>query len=100
MSNTDINGKVIPEPIAPKVSMQTKLSYGFGSFGKDFSLCVVNTFLFFYLTDVAKVPATIAGVIFLVARVWDTVNDFLFALIVTKVNTRWGKYKPWLIAGN
>ena len=100
MSNTDINGKEIPAPIAPKVSMQTKLSYGFGSFGKDFSLCVVNTFLFFYLTDVAKVPATIAGVIFLVARVWDTINDFLFALIVTKVNTRWGKYKPWLIAGN
>ena len=49
MSNTDINGKEIPAPIAPKVSMQTNLSYGFGSFGKDFSLCVVNTFLTFGL---------------------------------------------------
>ena len=44
-----------PTPIAPKVSMQTKLSYGYGSFGKDLSLCLVNTFLFFYLTDVAGV---------------------------------------------
>lgn len=93
-------GNEIPSPVAPKVSMQTKLSFGYGSFGKDFSLCVVNTFLFFYLTDVAHVSAAIVGIIFLVARVWDTVNDFLFALIVSKVNTRWGKYKPWIFAGN
>ena len=44
--------------------MQTKLSYGYGSFGKDFSLALVNVFLFFYLTDVAGMSAATVGIIF------------------------------------
>ena len=87
-------------PIAPKVSMQTKLSYGYGSFGKDLSLCLVNTFLFFYLTDVAEVSAAACGIIFLAARIWDTINDPIFGFIVAKCNSRWGKYKPWIFVGN
>lgn len=87
-------------PIPPKVSMQTKLSYGYGSFGKDFSLALVNIFLFFYLTDVAGMSAATVGIIFLIARIWDTVNDPIWGYIVAKTNTRWGKYKPWLFIGN
>lgn len=95
------NSKGSPETYTiPKVSMQTKLSYGYGSFGKDYSLALVNTFLFFYLTDVANVSAAAVGVIFLVARVWDTINDVLFGYMIAKMNTRWGKYKPWIFFGN
>lgn len=86
--------------IAPKVSMQTKLSYGYGSFGKDFSLCVVNTFLFFYLTDVANVSAATVGIIFLAARIYDFVNDPIFGALAAMTKTRWGKYKPWILIGN
>ena len=88
-----------PTPIAPKVSMQTKLSYGYGSFGKDLSLCLVNTFLFFYLTDVAGVSAAVCGIIFLVARIWDTINDPMFGYIVAKFYNKLG-YKPWIFVGN
>lgn len=87
-------------PATPKVTMQTKLSYGYGSFGKDFSLALVNVFLFFYLTDVAGMSAATVGIIFLVARIWDTINDPIWGYIVAKTNTRWGKYKPWLLIGN
>ena len=87
-------------PIQPKVSMQTKLSYGYGSLGKDLSLALVNTFLFFYLTDVANVSPAVVGIIFLVARIWDTINDPIWGYIVAKTNTRWGKYKPWIFIGN
>lgn len=88
-----------PTPIAPKVSMQTKLSYGYGSFGKDLSLCLVNTFLFFYLTDVANVSAAAVGIIFLGARIWDTMNDPMFGFIVAKLLHRVG-YKFWIFIGN
>ncbi len=86
--------------MTPKVSMQTKLSYGYGSFGKDLSLALVNVFLFFYLTDVAGVSPAAVGIIFLVARIWDTVNDPIWGYIVAKCNSRWGKYKPWIFIGN
>ncbi|HCA8417320.1 TPA: melibiose:sodium transporter MelB [Klebsiella variicola] len=79
--------------------MSTKLSYGAGGFGKDFGLNVVNTFLFFYYTDVVGVSAYTIGLIFLVARVWDMFADMLFAYMVSKTKSRWGKYKPWIMVG-
>ncbi|WP_019616096.1 melibiose:sodium transporter MelB [Psychromonas ossibalaenae] len=83
-----------------KVAMPTKLAFGFGGFGKDFGLVVVNTFLFFYYTDVVGVSAAFIGSVFLGARIWDTINDPLLGYLVTKTKSRWGKYKPWIFIGN
>lgn len=83
-----------------RVSLATKLSFGIGGFGKDFGLIAINTFLFFYYTDVIGVSAAFVGTVFLLARVWDTINDPIMGYIVSKTNTRWGKYKPWVLVGN
>lgn len=82
-----------------RVPMSTKLSYGAGGFGKDFGLNVVNTFLFFYYTDVVGISAYTIGLIFLVARLWDMFADMIFAYMVSKTKSRWGKYKPWIMIG-
>ena len=49
------------------------------------------------MTDVG-ISAITVGVIFMVAKVWDAVNDPLFGILVDKVNLRSGKYIPWLRA--
>ncbi len=86
--------------ITGKVSNQTKWSFGLGGFGKDFGLVLVNIFIMIYYTDVAGLsPIFLAGM-FLLARVWDTINDPILGYIVAKTNTRWGKYKPWILVGN
>lgn len=85
---------------APHVSLATKLSYGIGGFGKDFNLIIVNTFLFFYYTDIAGASAYFVGLVFLGARIWDTINDPIFGYLVAKTKSRWGKYKPWILVGN
>lgn len=82
------------------MNISTKLSYGFGALGKDFSLAVVNTFLFFYLTEVATIAPATLGIIFLVARIWDVIDDPLWGYIFTKFYARYGTYKPWILLGN
>ncbi|EMQ0913128.1 melibiose:sodium symporter [Mixta theicola] len=83
-----------------RLPFATKMSYGIGGFGKDFGLVVVNTFLFFYYTDVVGIKAEIVGLIFLVARFWDVIADIFIAYLISKTKTRWGKYKPWILVGN
>jgi len=59
-------------------------------------------FLIFYLTDIINLPKNtmwwVAGII-LAARIFDALTDPLMGFIIDNTNTRWGKFKPWLVIG-
>lgn len=64
---------------------------------------IVNTFVgsFFalYLTD-NGITAYAVGILFLIARVWDAVNDPIFGAILDRTNLKTGKFLPFLRAAN
>jgi len=45
--------------------------------------------MLYFFTDVARINPAIAGVILLINKIWDSINDPLIGVISDRVNTRW-----------
>lgn len=76
--------------------------FGIGTLGRDISYTLVSMYLMFYLTDVIRITGgTLAAVtaVVVVARVFDALSDPVVGLLVDNTATRWGKFKPWIVAG-
>ena len=58
---------------------------------------MINTYLTLFYTDVVGLSAAAISFIMLVARVWDAANDPMMGLIADRTNTRWGKFRPYLM---
>jgi len=59
----------------------------------------ISTFYQLYLINVG-ISAYIVGVLFLVGRVWDAVNDPMFGALVDKVHIKGGRFLPWMRIAN
>jgi len=85
-----------------QTSSYNRITFGLGTIGRDMVYAIVSMFLLFYLTDIINLPTEtmwwVAGII-LVARIFDALTDPLMGFIVDNTNTRWGKFKPWLVVG-
>lgn len=76
-----------------------KASYGMGAIGKDMVYVLVANFFMYYCTTVLKISGTFVGVLFMIARVFDALNDPFMGVLVEKTNTKYGKFRPWLLIG-
>lgn len=83
-----------------KLTVKEKASYGIGAVGKDMVYAIVSGFLMYYYNTVLGISATFIGVLFMVARVFDALNDPFMGIVVEKTNTRFGKFRPWLLIGS
>ncbi|MCW1912144.1 MFS transporter [Luteolibacter sp. GHJ8] len=85
------------DPSSAKLSLKEKIGYGLGDTASNFVFHSVNVLLLFYYTDVFGISAAAAGTLFVVARVWDAINDPLMGALADRTHTRWGKYRPYLL---
>lgn len=80
-----------------KVGFIERLGYGLGDTASNLYFQFFNLFLFYYYTDVFGLNAASVGTMYLVANLWDAVNDPLMGAVADRVQTRQGKYRPFLL---
>jgi glucuronide carrier protein len=76
------------------------LGYAAGDVANNLTFSTVSAFLLIYYTDVAGISAAAAGTLFLVVRVWGGVTDLFAGRRVDETNTRWGRFRPYLLFGS
>ena len=77
-----------------------KIGYGMGEMGSQFSWAMVSSYLTIYYTDVVGLAPSVISAIMLVARIWDAVNDPMFGAIAESTQSRWGRFRPYILFGS
>lgn len=73
--------------------------YGLGDFACNLYWQSVSLFLLFYYTEVVGLSPATAGLIYLIASVWDGVIDPLIGMAADRTRTRFGAYRPYILMG-
>jgi len=89
----DMNGE------CQRLSVGEKIAYAMGDASANIAWRGVGTFLFVFYTDVMGLLPAAVGTLMLVARLSDGVSDALMGAVADRTETRWGKYRPWMLWG-
>jgi len=82
-----------------KISTKTKIAYGIGGLGKDM-MFAMSTIMLYYFNNLLGISSAFLGIMMMLVRVWDAVNDPMMGGLVDKTKSRWGKFRPWILVGS
>ena len=83
--------------IKSKVSLGEKIGYSVGDTASNLFFQTFIYFITIFYTDVFGIPAKTVGIMFLITKIWDAVNDPMMGMISDRTKTRWGKFRPWIL---
>ena len=81
-----------------KLPVLEKIGYGFGDAASNLYFQTFMLYISYFYTDVFGISAAAMGTMFLVTRIWDAVNDPLMGIIADRTESRWGKFRPYIIS--
>ncbi|MFT4204947.1 MAG: MFS transporter [Chitinophagaceae bacterium] len=80
-----------------QIDISEKISYGLGDAASSMFWKIFSMYLLFFYTDVFGLAAAMVGTMFLVTKIWDSLFDPFVGVISDRVETRWGKFRPFLL---
>ena len=80
-----------------KLSFIEKAGYSVGDAAANFVFMTMILFQTNFYTDVFGITASAAATILIIARLWDAFADPIVGVLADRTNTRWGKFRPWVL---
>ncbi|QLE41121.1 MFS transporter [Nostoc sp. C052] len=100
MKDSAADGDAQRDILSKKLDLKTKLAYGAGDLGPAITANISVFYLLFFFTNIAGIPAGLAGSILMISKIWDGVNDPLVGFLSDKTKSRrWGRRLPWMFYG-
>ncbi len=82
-----------------KMSFGKKIGYGTGTLGKSLSYGLANGYIMLYFVSVLQLDTGFLAIMFFIARIWDGVNDLIMGAVIDSTRSKFGKFRPWILAG-
>ncbi len=80
-----------------KLGLREKIGYGLGDAASSMFWKLFSMYLLIFYTDVFGMPAAAVGTMFLITRLWDAAFDPFVGIVADRTQTRWGKFRPYLL---
>ena len=77
--------------------LSEKIGYGLGDMSSNMFWKVFSYYLPIFYSDVFQLSLAQTATLMFVTRLWDTVSDPMMGAIADRTETRWGKYRPYLL---
>jgi GPH family glycoside/pentoside/hexuronide:cation symporter len=85
------------ELASQKVSFGEKLGYSLGDAAANLVFQMMMIFQLKFYTDVFGLDGAIAGSVLMIASISAIIVDPAVGILADRTNTRWGKFRPWMI---
>lgn len=73
------------------------VGFALGGIGHNLIYALFSGYLLIFYTDIFGLSASFTGVLFLIARIYDAINDPIMGVIADKTKSKFGRYKVWLL---
>jgi GPH family glycoside/pentoside/hexuronide:cation symporter len=79
------------------IKLREKIGYGFGDMSSSMFWKLFGAYLMIFYTDVFGISPAVVGTMFAVTRIWDSFFDPVVGVVADRTETRWGKFRPYLL---
>nr|WP_252729313.1 MFS transporter [Aliiglaciecola lipolytica] len=80
-----------------KLPIIEKVGYAMGDAAANLVWRGALAYLAVFYTDTFGLTAAAAALLFLVVRLSDGITDIIMGMIADRTDTRWGKFRPWIL---